>query len=112
MEAKSLIEKINSKYIIKNIISFIKDENILKKLYFYSKSLQETINISLFDYKEDYFNKRMQLNKYLCYNKGYDKSDFEANNHKKYFKEQLIENNFKDDEVVHKIIVNYFRKLN
>ena len=64
---ESLFTKIKSKYIINNICSYIKDENILRKLFFYSKSLQEKININLFDYQKNYANKRMKWEDYLYY---------------------------------------------
>ena len=86
IENKSLLEKIKSKYIINNLLSFILDKSFFLKLFFYSKSLQNKVNIQLYDYIEEYFNKRIKWEDYL-YPINYDdykyKIDFLKNKFEK-----------------------------
>ena len=44
MEEKSILEKIQSQYILSNVLSFIKDDIYLYRLLTYSKSLQKKFN--------------------------------------------------------------------
>lgn len=111
MEDKSLLEKIHSRYIIKNIISYTNNENILLKLILYSKSSQKNLNINFYEYIEDYFNKRIEIKNYLNLHNNCEKSDFKKNKYKKEFEEKLLEINFKKDIILQKIITDYFIKL-
>ena len=56
MKNRSLINKIKSSYIIKNIFNYIPDPNLQLKLFIYSKYFQKLLNLSLI-YKEKYINK-------------------------------------------------------
>ena len=107
---ESLFEKIKSKYIIKNICSYIKDENILRKLFLYSKSLQEKIFIKLFDYQEGYVNKRIKWEKYLYSNEYTDYMYFSKDKLKKQFKKDLEYLIPVDNDIIQKIVINYFSK--
>ena len=107
---ESLFEKIKSKYIIKNICSYIKDENILRKLFLYSKSLQEKIFIKLFDYQEGYVNKRIKWEKYLYSNDYTDYMYFSKDKLKKQFKKDLEYLIPVDNDIIQKIVINYFSK--
>ena len=86
IDNKSILEKIKSKYIINNLLSFILDKAFFLKLFFYSKSLQNKVNIQLYDYIEEYFNKRIKWEDYL-YPINYDdykyKIDFLKNKFEK-----------------------------
>ena len=61
------LENIISKYIIKNIFSFINEPNYIYKLINYSKRFQKKLNINLLNYKEIYFNERVNYDEYNYY---------------------------------------------
>jgi hypothetical protein len=52
MESVSLLEKINSKYIINDILNYVKDSNQLLKLAKYCKRLQNSFKFKIEDYKK------------------------------------------------------------
>ena len=52
MNSESLLEKINSKYIINDILNYVKDSNQLLKLAKYCKRLQNSFKFSIEDYKK------------------------------------------------------------
>ena len=52
MESESLLEKINSKYIINDILNYVKDSNHLLKLTKYCKRLQNSFKFGIEDYKK------------------------------------------------------------
>ena len=105
---ESLFTKIKSKYIINKICYYIKDENILRKLLFYSKSLQGKINITLFDYQKNYVNKRMKWEDYIYYDYSSYK-DFNKDNLKNKLKKDLENINPIDNNTIQKIVIDYFR---
>ena len=55
MEAKKLLNKISSKYILKKLFDFIKDDNIQFNICRYSKYFQKKLDFELHDYQEKYF---------------------------------------------------------
>jgi hypothetical protein len=55
MESVSLLEKINSKYIINDILNYVKDSNQLLKLAKYCKRLQNSFKCKIEDYKKKSF---------------------------------------------------------
>ena len=66
MENQGIINKIKSKYIFKNIFNYIKDNNIERKLFKYSKYFQNKLNINYIDCKEKYLkNIGFNINEYL-----------------------------------------------
>ena len=65
MENKNILDKISSLYITKNIFDYIKDENFKLKLFLYSK----------------YFQKKLNINYTLCYEKYINKFGFDLNNY-------------------------------
>ena len=111
MEDKSLLEKIKSKYIIQNIVSFINDDKILLKLLLHSKSSQEKYSINILKYKETFFHKRIKFENYLKFYEHSDKSEFNKKELKKDFKEQLSEYNINDDDIFKNIVIDYFRNI-
>ena len=80
MEDKSLLEKIKSKYIIQNIVSFINDDKILLNLFLYSKSSQEKYYINILKYKEAFYHNRIKFDDYLSFYKHPDKNEFNKKN--------------------------------
>ena len=65
MENQGIINKIQSIYIIKNIFNYIKDSNLQLKLFIYSKSFQNKLNIK-YIYKENYLKKiEFDLKEYI-----------------------------------------------
>jgi hypothetical protein len=56
---KILFQKISSKYIAIYIFGYIEDENFLLKLVKYYKSIQKTLDLKLYDYKEKYICQRL-----------------------------------------------------
>ena len=83
MENQGIIYKIKSIYIIKNILNYIK-ANEIRKLFIYSKYFQNQLNIEYIDAKEKYLNNiGFDINEYLyideekyeknILNKKYDK---------------------------------------
>ena len=61
----SFLAKIQSKYIVNFIASFLKDKNYLLKLIKNSKYLQKKLDINLLNYKEIYTNKRFPYEDFL-----------------------------------------------
>ena len=59
------MNNISSKYIIQLIASYIIDDNIIYKLFRYSKALQDKFNIYKNEYQVKYFEKRIDFKKYL-----------------------------------------------
>ena len=62
MEEQSIILKIKSLYTLRNIESYIKDEYLLYKMIFKSKSVQSKLNITLDNYKALYLKKQYNFN--------------------------------------------------
>ena len=58
MDEESLINKIQSSYILENVFNYIKEEiNIKEKLFLYSKEFQKKLDINIITLKEKYLNK-------------------------------------------------------
>jgi hypothetical protein len=62
MEEHSIILRIKSLYTLRNIESYIKDEYLLYKMIFKSKSVQSKLNITLDNYKALYLKKQYNFN--------------------------------------------------
>ena len=107
MNNKSILEKINSKYIIQTIVGYIERKDFLFELIFYSKSLQKKLEISLFDYQEKYLNKNLSWENYLFTNEN--NNQYDKNLLKQNLKDDL--NFFKiDDKSIQKIVYNYYKR--
>ena len=63
----SLLSKINSKYIINTINSYIKDKSYLLKLIVHSKEIQKHLDINSVNYQEKYINKRIHYEDFLSF---------------------------------------------
>lgn len=57
MPKKINLSKIKAKYILDNIFDFINDEYFIYKLFKYSKSYHNKLNLKLYDYQEKYLEK-------------------------------------------------------
>ena len=109
MDNESLYEKIKSKYIFNTILSFINDKKVILKLFFYSKSLQNNSNITLFDYQEEFYNKRINWEDFLYSKNNINVWSFHKDELSKKLKKKLLEYKI-DDNTVQKLVINYFRK--
>ena len=103
MENISLLEKIKSKYITEIIKSYTSDNYIMLKLFNYSKYYHKKLKIDLFFFQENFFNKRIKWDNYLCTNDIFSNS-FEL---KEDFKKKLLYYSL-DDGLLAKIVINYF----
>ena len=66
MENEEIINKIKSKFILNYIFDYIKDVNFKLKLFIYSKSNQNKLDLNLIIYKELFFKKiGFDLDNYL-----------------------------------------------
>ena len=96
MEKESFIIKLNSKYTIQNIFSFLEDKNFLLKLILYSKSSQEKMNIQLKDYQIIFMNNIIKWKDYLI-NEEYG-DNFNKNKLKEKLINDISKHNIKYDE--------------
>ena len=68
INTNDLLEKIQSIYIIENILKFIKDENFKYKIILYSKKNQKKLNTLKFDYDSNHVLKnKINLLKYIVF---------------------------------------------
>ena len=100
-----ILEKINSKFILKVIFSYINDENYEFKLFNYSHFFQNKLDIKLYHYQNKFFNKYFKnipidFNDYLKLK--YDEE--EEKNLKK------IKNKLKDDISKYQLDINYLNE--
>ena len=98
MDIKSSFSKINSKFIIQIISSYIKDENFLYKLVQYSKSCQKKLELDKFDYKLKRLN---VIEKYLIDSDRIKMNTFENDLSKYDIKSQDIQSN----------VIEYFKRI-
>ena len=54
MENLSILARINSNYILKDIFTFIRSKNFKLKLFVYSKYFQKKLDLKLINYQEHY----------------------------------------------------------
>ena len=115
IDDKHGLNNIKSKFLLGNIISYIKDENLKLKLFVHSKKYQEALNISLNNYKEKYFEKIgiNLLNVNECFSFYSDYLLFFSNNggypkyyNKNYFQKNLeiFKKKFKNNIIQKKIL--------
>ena len=105
MNCKSILQKILSKYIFQAIFDYIEDNTIKMKLVFYSKSIQDKLDLSIFDYQKVYFkNIGFNIYKYFSNFSKDSKSEYKNND-----KEILIKK-FDEDLLKYKIDINDIKK--
>ena len=103
MESKSLLEKINSKYIAENIFKYIIDKDYMLKISKYSKRLQNVFNLGI----ENYKTKSFEFLNYLKF-ENFLSSKRGSNN---YLKKLLKDDLNKYDEKIKNIIPNEFCEI-
>ena len=103
MIKKRILERINSKYVLSKITDYIEDNNFIYKLFLYSKSFQEKLNIGLIYYKALYFQKKgLNIEEYeLC----------ESNQVTDTFDKNILTNKYKEDLEKFKIDKKIFEKI-
>ena len=110
MKKKLLLEKIKTKYILENIFHYIEDDDFKLRLFFYSKSFQNKLELKLIDFQRVYFRKfDINLDDYL-YNPNYFPSkNFDKNILNKKFKKDLssIKKEF-NNKVIEEIILKEY----
>ena len=102
MKKNGLIKKIKSKYIIKNIFEYIKNDELKFKLFFYSKEFQDKVDINQILYFEKFLDKKKFCAfKYFSYMHEYYAEETNEMPNKKelknYFKNDLIKYNISLD---------------
>jgi len=101
-----------SKYILKNIFSYIKDPNYKYKLFIYSKSFQKKIDVELVDYERSYLEKsNIDFRDYLFCQRNLFSGGFSKNLLKNFLEKDILKNKL-DFNVVKKIIVDIYNKYN
>ena len=111
---KNLLKNIKSKFLLKNIFDFIKENTYKYKIFTYSKYFQGILDIKIFDYKEQYFNKKgIKLDDYFSF-----KSQGQGNSNNKNFDKNLLKNNLESFLKANKInsntlktyLIEYYKK--
>lgn len=98
-------KRIASKYVIKIILSYIKDKDRIYSLFTYSKKFQKELNFKIADYKEIYYEKRINYEDYLYIFFTEDKNELE-----KKFKNDLYKYEKAEENEIKKFSINYFKK--
>lgn len=107
----NLFDNISSKYIINLIFDYIKCKNTKFKIIQYSKSLQNIINIKLFDYQSMYVNKfGFKYKDYIHYHPNEYLNCFNKDILNKKYKEDLDKSNI-DNKLFKKIVANVCIKI-
>lgn len=110
----NLLKHIKSKFLLKNIFDFIKENTYYFKIFTYSKYFQGILDIKLIDYKEQYFNKTgIKLNDYFSF-----KSQSKGNSNNHNFNKNLLKNNLESFLKANKInfstlktyLIEYYEK--
>ncbi len=111
MIKKRILERINSKYILSKITDYIEDNNFVYKLFLYSKSFKEKLNICLVDYQALYFQKNgLNIEKYEFCENNQTLDTFDKNILTNNYKEDL--ENFKIDKKTFEKIITCIVKMN
>ena len=99
-----------SKYILKNIFSYIKDPTHVYKLFIYSKSFQKKIDVELVDYERKYLEKfNINFKGYLFCQRNMFSGGFSKSLLKNFLEKDILENKL-DFNIVKKIIVDVCNK--
>ena len=97
MEKEELIKKIKSKFILNALFNYIRDINFKLKLFIYSKSFQNKLDLNI-EYKKIFLKKiGFDLDKYL-YTKSHNKKILNDN-----YQNFLLKNKYKKEEFEKKL---------
>ena len=92
------LDNIKSKFLLENIINYIKDENFKLKLFTYSKKYQGALNISLNNYKEKYFEKirinLLNVNEFFSLYSDYSFIFLDNGGYPGYYNQNYFQKNF------------------
>ena len=118
MEDKKSLMRIKSKYILLKIFEYIKNDNIMLKLFANSKLFQNKMNIDLFNYQLAFFYnyKKFNINDYLCTHhlyydrpEEYDKNELEKKlKDKLFYDKKNLNNSFNYDDLIRIDILSPF----
>lgn len=108
MEKKHLLEKISSKYLLKSIISYIKEVNLIYKLIHDCKNLQKKFDLELNNYKLKYIEKRIKFEDYLFEESKSSENDFLNQKLKIDLSQYQIDEN--DEKAIKNYVIYYFKK--
>ena len=95
---KNKFERIKSQYVASLVVSYIKDEKRILKIFIYSKLSWKKFNLEKNDYKLRYLHKIIDCDYYLC-----DQLD------SKKFKNELLEYGIPENYIF-KFVVEYYKK--
>ena len=112
MNSDNILQKISSKYIFQAIFDYIPDDKIKMKIVLYSKSIQDKLDLSIFDYQEIYF-QNIGFNIYRYF--SHFSKDAELKNNEeilllKKFDDDLLKFKIDIDDVI-KYSFNYFQNV-
>ena len=92
------LDNIKSKFLLENIINYIKDENFKLKIFTYSKKYQGALNISLNNYKEKYFEKirinLLNVNEFFSLYSDYSFIFLDNGGYPGYYNQNYFQKNF------------------
>ena len=113
MNSNNYLQKILSKYIFQVIFDYIKDDKIVLKLVCFSKSFQDKLDLSIFDYQKIYFqNIGFNINKYFS---NFSKDSEFKNNNKEILRKKFVADLLKykiDINDINNYALNYFLNVN
>ena len=112
MENLSILARINSNYILKDIFTFIRSKNFKLKLFVYSKYFQKKLDLKLINYQEHYLDQfGMKFMDYLFFNlNGFVGKDFNKNSLKQKLDDDISKNNLSMNKI-ESIIIDYFKDM-
>ena len=110
MENTSILAKIKSNYILKNIFNYILSKNFILKFFVYSNYFKKRLDLQLINYQEGYLNQfNMVLFDYLFFNeKEFYSKDFNKNSLKEKLDNDISKNKLNMNKI-ECIIIDYFK---
>ena len=110
MENTSILAKIKSNYILKNIFNYILSKNFILKFFVYSNYFKKKLDLQLINYQESYLNQfNMVLFDYLFFNeKEFYSKDFNKNSLKEKLDNDISKNKLHMNKI-ECIIIDYFK---
>ena len=120
IDDKHGLNNIKSKFLLGNIISYIKDENYKLKLFVHSKKYQEALNISLNNYKKKYFEKIginiLNVNEFFSLYSDYSFIFLDNGGYPGYYNKNYFQKNFEifkkkyNNNIIQNYLIYYLEK--
>ena len=120
IDDKHGLNNIKSKFLLGNIISYIKDENYKLKLFVHSKKYQEALNISLNNYKKKYFEKIginiLNVNEFFSLYSDYTFIFLDNGGYPGYYNKNYFQKNFEifkkkyNNNIIQNYLIYYLEK--